>query len=95
MVLGRVCDYRRQPGADSAGYGISASGAESRQESGNVHQRHASGFCRLRRGNDLGVHLVLQIIMGVVRGIQEDLEVVVMEDHGVVFRDGRPYATSS
>ena len=22
------------------------------RESGNVHQRHASGFCRLRRGND-------------------------------------------
>ena len=29
--------------------------------------------------------------MCVVRRIQEDLEVVVMEDHGVVFRDGRPY----
>ena len=37
-----------------------------------------------------GVHLELEVVQGIARGVEEDFEVVVAEDDGIVFFEGAP-----
>ena len=38
-----------------------------------------------------GVYLVFKVIVGIVSGVEENLEIVVVINHGVVFRKRSPY----